>query len=164
MREAACRGHNFGVVGYPSGMTELERVIPATPDDVWGVLSDGWLYAGWVVGATRIRDVDETWPDQGSRIHHSIGVWPAVLDDSTLVLESTPARHLVLQARGWPLGEARVDLRLTPTAGGTRVVMREEPTHGPGVVLPGPLRDPILKIRNRESLQRLAFLAQGRGR
>ncbi len=29
------------------------------------MLSDGWLYASWVVGASRVRDVDPRWPSPG---------------------------------------------------------------------------------------------------
>lgn len=57
-------------------MSENTTVINASTDDVWSVLSDGWLYPLWVVGASRMRDVDEDWPAVGSRIHHSVGVWP----------------------------------------------------------------------------------------
>jgi uncharacterized protein YndB with AHSA1/START domain len=64
------------------------RTINATPEKVWEVLSDGWLYPLWVVGATRMRDVDQAWPQVGAKIHHSAGVWPAIVDDNTEVLGS----------------------------------------------------------------------------
>ena len=54
-------------------MSENTTVINASIDDVWSVLSDGWLYPLWVVGASRMRDVDPDWPAVGSRIHHSVG-------------------------------------------------------------------------------------------
>ena len=57
-------------------MSVNTRVINATPAQVWEVLSDGWLYPLWVVGATRMRDVDDTWPLTGAKLHHSVGVWP----------------------------------------------------------------------------------------
>ena len=47
-------------------MSENTRVVAATPDQVWRVLADGWLYPLWVVGATRMRDVDEHWPAVGA--------------------------------------------------------------------------------------------------
>ena len=37
------------------------------------MLSDGWSYATWVVGAARIRDVDDGWPTVGTKIHHPSG-------------------------------------------------------------------------------------------
>ena len=45
----------------------VTRDFDASPGDVWDVLSDGWLYPCWVVGAARMRDVDEAWPEKGSR-------------------------------------------------------------------------------------------------
>jgi hypothetical protein len=132
----------------------------ATPAEVWAVLADGWSYAGWVVGASRIRSVEQGWPAVGSRIHHSAGSWPLLLNDQTRVLDSQPDRRLVLQAAGWPFGEATVDLRLEPTVQGCRIVMREDVTKGPGRVVPKPLRQLALKPRNRESLRRLALLAE----
>ena len=133
-----------------------------TPDKVWEVLSDGWLFPLWVVGASRIRGVDETWPAPGSRLHHSVGLWPVMLDDHTEALACDPVERLELQARAWPLGEARVVVSLRPADGGTEIEMEEGLTHGPGTVLPRPLRDAALRWRNKESLKRLAMLAEGR--
>ncbi|CAN5414805.1 SRPBCC family protein [soil metagenome] len=143
-------------------MTINTRVLATTPERIWDVLSDGWLYPLWVVGATRMRAVDAAWPDLGAKIHHSVGVWPAVLDDDTEVLECEPGRFLRLRARGWPLGEAEVALRLTAQGAGTLVAIDEKAVSGPGALLPGPLKAVSIKIRNVESLRRLAFLAEGR--
>jgi hypothetical protein len=132
----------------------------ATMDEVWAVLANGWSYAAWVVGASRIRSVDAGWPAAGSRIHHSAGSWPLLLNDETTVLESQAGSRLVLQAEGWPFGEATVDLSLEPHGSGCRIVMREDVTKGPGQVVPKPLRQLMLKPRNRESLRRLALLAE----
>ena len=136
--------------------------MKATPDQVWDVLADGWLYPLWVVGATRMREVDDTWPAQGARLHHSVGAWPAVLDDDTESLECRPLEQLSLQAKGWPVGEARVDITLEPVAGGTRVVIEEDATHGPGRLVPWPVRAPMIAWRNSETLRRLAYLAERR--
>ena len=139
------------------------RTIHASPQEVWDVLSDGWLYPLWVVGATRMRAVDDTWPLAGARLHHSVGVWPAALDDNTTVIASEPLHRLELQARGWPLlGEARVRIDLEPVADGTRVRIEEDASSGPGRFVPGLLRQPMLAWRNVESLRRLAFVVEGR--
>jgi uncharacterized protein YndB with AHSA1/START domain len=143
-------------------MTTNTRVLKTTPDRVWDVLSDGWLYPLWVVGATRMRAVDAAWPEAGAKIHHSVGVWPAVLDDNTEVLECEPGRFLRLRARGWPLGEAEVALRLSASGAGTLVEIDERAVSGPGALVPGPIAGLSIKIRNVESLRRLAFLAEGR--
>ena len=131
-------------------------------EDVLAVLSNGWLYATWVVGASRIRDVDADWPAAGSRIHHSAGVWPLVVDDSTIAVEWLPPHRMALQARGWPAGEASVTIDLEPLPEGCRVTISEDVTKGPFTVVPKPLRSAMLDFRNRECLRRLAFLATGR--
>lgn len=133
-----------------------------SPDAVFAVLSDGWLFSGWVVGASRIRGVDEGWPAKGTNIHHSVGAWPLLINDSTTVLEVEPGRRLVLEARAWPTGEARVDIGIEPSPGGCRITITEDAVAGPATLIPSPLRQPLLQARNRESLRRLALLAEGR--
>ena len=143
-------------------MVTNTRTVNTTPDQVWNVLADGWLYPLWVVGATRIRDVEQDWPAVGSKIHHSVGVWPAVLDDDTEVLACEPGRSMRLRARGWPLGEAEVEIRLSAQGPGTLVEISEDVVAGPGKLLPEPLRGVTIKVRNIETLNRLALLAEGR--
>ncbi len=145
-------------------MITVAQDVDAPPAIVQQVLDDGWSYVAWVVGASRIRAVDPEWPAVGSRLHHSAGLWPLVVDDTTSVVAARPGRELVLQARGWPAGEARIRLVLDPLPGDrTRVTMQEDAVSGPGRLVPAPLRHLALLPRNRESLQRLALLAAGRG-
>jgi uncharacterized protein YndB with AHSA1/START domain len=144
-------------------VTVNERVVDATPQAVWDVLADGWLYPLWVVGATRMRDVESRWPEVGSKIHHSAGVWPLVVNDNTEVLEVEPQRRLRLRAKGWPLGEANVVIELEPVGARTRIRISEDAAEGPGRLVPGVVRGPMLKWRNTETLRRLGFVAEGRG-
>ena len=83
-------------------MSTNERTIEATPERVWDVLADGWLYPLWVVGAARMRRVDPGWPEVGTRIHHSVGLWPLLINDHTEVLEMRRGEFLRLRARAWP--------------------------------------------------------------
>ncbi len=145
-------------------MSTTTRTVSATPEQVWEVLADGWLYPLFVVGASRMRDVDESWPAVGARLHHSVGTWPLLIDDTTEVLEVEEGRRLLLKARGWPAGEAHVDISLRPDGDVTHVTMEEDATAGPGVLVPKPLRDAQLHWRNVEALRRLAFLVEGRTR
>lgn len=140
----------------------VTRTTRASRGAVWAVLADGWLYPLWVVGATRMRDVDGHWPEPGARLHHSAGVWPAVLDDTTEVLEAQREERLVLRARGWPAGEAEVVLTLADEGDGTRIDIHEDAVSGPGRLLPAVARRPLIHVRNRESLRRLVLLAEGR--
>jgi uncharacterized protein YndB with AHSA1/START domain len=138
------------------------RLVTATPATVWEVLSDGWLYPLWVVGASRMREVDDDWPAPGSRIHHSVGAWPLLLDDETEVVESTPGFRLVLRAKVRPFGEAIVTVSLEPVGADTRIVLEEDVVRGPGVLVPSPVRSPALDWRNVEALRRLAYLVERR--
>ena len=143
-------------------MSTTTRPVSATPEQVWEVLADGWLYPLFVVGASRMRDVDDSWPAVGARLHHSVGTWPLLIDDTTEVLEVEEGRRLLLLARGWPAGQANVDISLQPSGDTTVVTITEDATAGPGLLVPKPLRDVQLHWRNVETLRRLAFVVEGR--
>jgi hypothetical protein len=133
-------------------------------EDIFAVLADGWSYATWVVGAARIRDVEENWPEVGARIHHSVGAWPFLLSDNTEV-ERVDRPHLIqLRVRAWPTGEGRVIVTLRPAEAGTEVVMEEYAVSGPARLVPRPAQALMLHHRNVEALRRLAFLAEHRAR
>ena len=144
-------------------MSTNSRKVAATPEQVWAVLADGWLYPLWVVGASRMREVDDTWPEPGACLHHSVGSWPLLVDDTTEVLECTPGSFLRLRARAWPGGEAEVGISLHATGAETEIVMTEDAVTGPGRLVPKPLRDLPLTWRNVEALRRLAFVVERRG-
>ncbi len=143
-------------------MSRNTRTVHATREQVWEVLSDGWLYPLWVVGASRMREVDDAWPAVGAELHHSVGVWPALLDDTTQVLEARPLSLLRLRARGWPAGEAEVVIHLDEAPDGTTLTIEEDVVSGPGKLVPSPLRQPPLAWRNVETLRRLAFVVENR--
>lgn len=141
----------------------VRRTIQAVPARVWAVLSDGWLYPSWVVGASRMRDVEESWPAPGSQLHHSVGVWPLLLDDRTEVIGSVPQKELRLRAHGWPAGAAEVLIQLDPVGeDATEVTINEDAVAGPAKLIPRQLRQLGVVPRNREALRRLAFLAEHR--
>lgn len=129
---------------------------------MFAVLADGWTYPLWVVGATHMRDVDAEWPSVGACLHHSLGVWPLMVEDRTEVLAVSPDRRLVLRANARLGGSARIELVLSPVPGGTRVRMRERIVGGPAAVLPGRLQEILLRPRNIECLRRLSAIAENR--
>lgn len=143
-------------------MATNRRTVQAPVDAVWNVLSDGWLYPLWVVGASRMRGVDDGWPAIGSRLHHSVGLWPALIDDYTEVRDLEPSRMLLLRARAWPIGDATVRITLQPEGDSTFVTIGEDARSGPSRLVPRPLRTLGLRWRNTESLLRLAALAENR--
>jgi hypothetical protein len=142
-------------------MSTVSQLFTSPAADVWRVVADGWLYSGWVVGASRIRDVDAEWPQQDARLHHSVGAWPLVIDDSTRVTAVEPGRSLELVARGWPMGEAKVEITLEDRGDQCLVTIAEDAIRGPGKLMPKFLRDPLISARNRETLRRLELMAVG---
>ena len=143
----------------------VSRSVAAPAEAVWAVLADGWQYATWVVGASRVRAVDLGWPAAGTKLDHSFGPWPAVISDSTVSEEAEEPRHLVLRAKGWPVGEARVEIEVVPDGPGSCTVsIAEDAITGPGTIVPAPLRQVMILPRNREALRRLALIAEGRHR
>lgn len=143
-------------------LSTVDRVISGDPDQVWEVLSDGWLYPVWVVGATHMRDVDDNWPGEGARLHHQVGAWPLLLADTTKVAAAEPARRLVLQARAWPVGAARIEIVIEPHPDGALVRMAEAPARGIARWLDNRLLRRFLIARNTECLMRLAAIVEHR--
>jgi uncharacterized protein YndB with AHSA1/START domain len=145
-------------------MSTTHIVIRAPADAVFDVLMDPYAYPRWVVGAHTIRAVDPDWPKDGTSFHHTVGVWPFRIRDSTTLVHAERPRLVMLRARAWPLGEADVRIELEQRDGLTRVTMYEEPVHGPGRAI---WREPtqwITTLRNRWSLARLKNLVESRAR
>ena len=89
-------------------------------------------------------------------------MWPLVVDDDTEVLACEPGRRLRLRARGWPMGEAEVEIVLTAADEHTRVQITEDAVSGPAALIPAVVRHPAISLRNTETLRRLAFVAERR--
>lgn len=142
-------------------MATNTRRMRCAPQDVFRVLQDGWLYPSWVVGATRMREVDDAWPRPDAELHHTVGSWPFVLDDTTRSVEWDPPHRMRLIARGWPFGEADVTIRVRSDVDGCVVRIDEEPRSGPATLIPRFLTTPMLRVRNAETLRRLAYIAEG---
>ncbi|ANW65159.1 polyketide cyclase [Mycobacterium sp. djl-10] len=141
----------------------VKRDTEASRDQVWSVIADGWTYSQWVVGNSRMRAVDPNWPQEGSTIRHSVGAWPLLLDDVTLVQECVPKQKLVLLAKGRPLGKARITLRLFDIdGGGCRIEMSEVPVGAPMGWVPQKAALAAAYPRNRECTWRLAAIAERR--
>jgi len=109
-----------------------------------------------------MRAVDTGWPPVGTRFPHSAGVGPAGIDDETVSLAVDPPHRLELRAKGWPMGEADVVIEVEPSGAGSLVRVHEDAVSGPGLLMPKPLRAPLLKWRNPETLRRLKFVVEGR--
>jgi hypothetical protein len=146
---------------HGTDLIEVSAHANVKPDAVMNVLTDGWLFGLWVVGASHIRDVDADWPQPGSKIHHAVGAWPLLIRDATEARAYEPDGMLELLARGWPLGAAMVRIEVVEEDGGSRIVLGERIISGPGTVL-RPVEHLLVPPRNKESLGRLVALTEGR--
>lgn len=133
----------------------------APPEAVFAVLSDGWRYADWVVGAKKIRAVDPEWPAPGSKFHHKVGFGPFEINDNSKLEAIDPPRSISLNVRARPAGIARVHIALEPDdEGGTMIAMDEYPIAGVARFTDNPIQRALLAGRNLEALRRLKNLAE----
>lgn len=136
--------------------------IHATPEEVFAVLSDPERYPDWVVGADKIRDYDEEFPQVGARFHHKVGPGPINIRDYSEVIELDAPRRLVLKAKARPLGTATIALDLEESDGGTELLMEETPGDRlTSLFVDNPVADTALRVRNAEALSRLKRLVEG---
>jgi uncharacterized protein YndB with AHSA1/START domain len=138
----------------------VERTVPAPRQDVWQVLLRAENYPRWIVGAKEFRGADDSWPRAGSRFYHSVGMGPIKLKDETELVSTREDVEIVLLARARPAGRARVTLTLEDDGEDTRVHMEEHAVTGPGAYLPRLLHDPLIDLRNKMALRRLARLVR----
>lgn len=143
-------------------MARNERLMAATPEQVFAVLADPSSYGTWVVGSDRIRGADPGWPAAGTRFHHRVGWGPIKVEDHTEALAVEAPRHLVLKAKARPLGTARVTLTLERRGTATLVTMVEDAGDRLTRLLFNPLTHLLVRGRNVESLRRLEELAVAR--
>lgn len=136
-------------------MAVNRRYMPYEPALIFSVLGDGWSYDRWVVGTSRIRSMDPTWPQPGARLHYRIGRGVLSKDDETRSLRVVEGSELELEAVGRPLGTARVDFRIDRVRDGALVTLIEHPTKGALANLHNPGFELLIYLRNVETLRRL---------
>jgi len=146
--------------GREGRVSVTETHTSASPEAVFDVLDDASTYEFWVVGCADIRDVDPEWPAEGAAFHHSVGMGPVTVKDSTTIVERDRPRSLELHARARPAGVARVRFDLAPQGSGTKITVEEAPIEGLPALLHNPLQDHLIHQRNVETLRRLKWLAE----
>jgi hypothetical protein len=145
-------------------MTEVSRVVIALSSDVWDLIADGWTQGGWVTGTSHVYAVDVAWPARGSSVHRAGGAWPVTYREEARVIAVVDGHSLELITRRPLLGQVRVSLRLRTHGVRTRVSMVETPCAGPIKWLDNPVAAGLRAWRTRETLDRLAALAERRSR
>ena len=141
-------------------MSRTSTHVDAPPERVFEVLDDARTYEFWVVGCKDIRSVDANWPAVGAAFHHSVGLGPFTVKDSTSILERDAPRRLKLHARARPAGVAHVLFDVVPSSGGSEVTITEAPVEGLPAKLHNPVQDHLIHQRNVETLRRLRWLAE----
>ena len=140
-------------------MAYTSRTLDAPLVAVWDVLIDPYTYPDWLIGADKIRDLDDSWPAVGSRFHHRVGIGWLSIPDNTEIIDIEDREMLRLAVRARPIVSAVVTIRLVSDGAGTTVVSMEEE---PSVRLLGnlvrPILDPTIHVRNHRSLRRLDHL------
>jgi uncharacterized protein YndB with AHSA1/START domain len=149
----------FAEVGNYTVVATNRRTMAVGRDAVWAALADGFTYSEWVVGTREIRDVDETFPAVGARLHYTVGRGPLRHRGHTSVLAAVPGERLELEIRAWPLLTVRVEMLLNGRDGSTDVTMIEHPYRGPAARLHNPALDLMIRLRNVEALRRLESVA-----
>ncbi len=137
-------------------MATVTRQIDAAPEQVFAVLADPLTYDRWVVGTRQIRGADPAWPEPGARLYHSVGIGPLNLKDDCKVLAVDSPRELVLEARGRPLGTARIEFRIQAEGNGSRVTIDELIARPLPLALLNPVLWFAIRVRNTETLRRMA--------
>lgn len=146
-------------------MALVRQTIQASTAAVWDVLIDPTTYPRWLIGAQKIRDVDDSWPEVDSAFHHRVGVWPVLIDDKSIIREVRTQHRLVIEVRATPAvrGVVQFDLEDADEGRATVVEMSEEPLHRlVGNVL-RPILDPLTHLRNKRSLEKFEQLVEAHG-
>jgi uncharacterized protein YndB with AHSA1/START domain len=144
-------------------MSLNEITVDAPPAAVWDVLADPPSYEEWVVGNKEVRDHDPDWPAPGSEFRHKVGFGPFFVKDRSVSLEAQPSRRLVMNVRALPVGHGIVTFEIQEQGSGALVRMAEQGAGGPANLV-WPVFDPLVKLRNAETLRRLKRLAESRHR
>ncbi len=139
-------------------------VIEAPAEQVFAVLADAGSYEHWVVGSDAILDADPGFPAPGTSFRHRVGGGPLKVRDHTDVADANPPYRLELIARARPLiGNAHVTMLVEPRGPASAyVTMIERAADLPTRLVLNPLTDPLVHLRNAESLRRLKRMAEER--
>jgi len=136
------------------------RELAVSPSRAFAALVTPETYPTWLIATNRIRDVDDNWPQRGSRFHHVVGAGPFRIADSTEVVDIEPDALLRLRVRARPFIAAVVTFRVIGSDGSCVVSIEEEPAVRTVGNIVRPVMDPVIHVRNHRSLRRLAALVE----
>jgi hypothetical protein len=137
--------------------------LPVPVERAFLLLEDPRSLRTLVPGARRIRRFDPAWPAPGTLVHHTVGVFPLLVRDTTEVLACERDHRLLLEARLQMLGTFLIDMRLEPDGSASRLVIEETVIRGPfghGLLRPG--IEVLIMLRNLELGRRFRRLLEQR--
>jgi uncharacterized protein YndB with AHSA1/START domain len=140
------------------------RLIKVSPSAVWAVLADGTRYAEWVVGTSASRPVRGQWPAKNAAIRFLVRLGPLRLVNETIVRYCEEGKRLELEAQAGPLGTARIAIELRPWGDHCLAIVDEHPLQGAGGRLHNVTFEPLIHLRHRAMLGRLARLCEAGAR
>jgi uncharacterized protein YndB with AHSA1/START domain len=132
---------------------EVRVSVPASPEDVFAVLSDPETYPEWLAGAQHIRRTDDAFPAEGTHFDHEVGPNGSLtVADRTEVKEADAPNRLELEVHAGPV-KGVAEFELERTGEGTLITFREKLTGALEMAMPF-ARAPIF-LRNKASLDKL---------
>ncbi|CAL9605701.1 hypothetical protein SUDANB6_05544 [Streptomyces sp. enrichment culture] len=141
-------------------MAVRHRLIKASPETVWSVIADGNRYAQWVVGTSESRPRRGRWPRLGAAITYEVSLGPVRLSNETVVRRCVEGSVLELEAKAGPLGTARIAIEVRSWGEHCLVIVDEHPLRGAGGALHNAALEPLIQLRHRAMLARLARLCE----
>lgn len=142
-------------------MATVELELSARPEDVFRVLANGWMYAHWVVGTKRVREVDGRFPRPGAGFEPELARGASAARRHTTCISVIPPHRIILHAAAWPSGLAHVSILLRPLdSKHTRISIQEQPLHGLARAFALPGLRALVRWRNFEGLLRLRQLVE----
>ncbi|MET0146800.1 MAG: SRPBCC family protein [Ilumatobacteraceae bacterium] len=141
-------------------MSFNSRQLNVGVDRAFATISDPTTYPHWLVGAQAIRDVDDDWPQPGSRFRHLVGVGLLQFPDNSEVLEIEPGYRLRLKVKARPLITAVATFTVVGDEHRCVVSIEEEPTPRTLGTVVRVVMDPTVHVRNHRSLARLAAFVE----
>lgn len=131
----------------------VEARVPAKRAEVYEVLSDPATYPSWLVGNSRVAEIDDDFPQAGAEFEHTVMAGLMRIDDHSESIGADRNRRLAMRVHAGRF-HARVQFDLESCGKGTTSVRLAEQPIGL-LSFATPLLRPLLYARNRASLERL---------
>lgn len=111
-------------------MARSDTAFAVPAERVFALLEDPRSLAYFVVGSRNIRRFDPRWPELHTEVHHSVGVGPLAIRDTSEVVAVRSPSLLVLDARIRPLGALSVAFSISGDESGSTLTIDERPERG----------------------------------